>query len=197
MFESLLQDIRVGFRVLTKERSFCILAVLVLGIGHLRRDDAVHGRQCHRAARIFFSASGATDERRPDRSAGERSKQQLRQRQHSRPRRITKTCVPAQKSFALMAGYLNGSTINVSYQQQSAALHRRLCDGRFLQDHRRLADPGTRFHRRRQQARRGESRDPRRRNLAARFRRRPEHCRAGVRINGKVRHHHRRDAAEF
>ena len=33
MFESLLQDIRVGFRVLTKDKSFCILAVLVLALG--------------------------------------------------------------------------------------------------------------------------------------------------------------------
>ena len=33
MFESILQDIRVGFRVLIKEKSFCFLAVLVLALG--------------------------------------------------------------------------------------------------------------------------------------------------------------------
>ena len=33
MFESFLQDIRVGFRVLLKEKSFCFLAVLVLALG--------------------------------------------------------------------------------------------------------------------------------------------------------------------
>src|SRR6266567_6654752 len=33
MFESFLQDIRIGFRVLVKEKTFCFLAVLVLGLG--------------------------------------------------------------------------------------------------------------------------------------------------------------------
>jgi hypothetical protein len=33
MLESFLQDIRIGFRVLLKEKSFCFLAVLVLGLG--------------------------------------------------------------------------------------------------------------------------------------------------------------------
>jgi len=31
--ESFLQDVRVGLRVLFKEKSFCVLAVLVLGLG--------------------------------------------------------------------------------------------------------------------------------------------------------------------
>ena len=33
MFESFLQDMRIGFRVLIKEKSFCFLAVLVLALG--------------------------------------------------------------------------------------------------------------------------------------------------------------------
>src|SRR5213083_3705241 len=33
MFESFFQDVRVGLRVLFKEKSFCFLAVLVLGLG--------------------------------------------------------------------------------------------------------------------------------------------------------------------
>ena len=33
MIESFLQDVRVGLRVLFKEKSFCFLAVLVLGLG--------------------------------------------------------------------------------------------------------------------------------------------------------------------
>jgi len=33
MFESFLQDIRIAFRVLIKEKSFCFLAVLVLALG--------------------------------------------------------------------------------------------------------------------------------------------------------------------
>ena len=31
--DSFRQDVRVGFRVLVKEKSFCFLAVLVLGLG--------------------------------------------------------------------------------------------------------------------------------------------------------------------
>src|SRR5437868_14466635 len=33
MFESFFQDVRVGLRVLFKEKSFCFLAVLVLALG--------------------------------------------------------------------------------------------------------------------------------------------------------------------
>jgi putative ABC transport system permease protein len=33
VFESFLQDMRIGFRVLIKEKSFCFLAVLVLALG--------------------------------------------------------------------------------------------------------------------------------------------------------------------
>ena len=33
MFETLLRDVRVGVRVLLKERAFCALAILVLALG--------------------------------------------------------------------------------------------------------------------------------------------------------------------
>ena len=33
MFDSFFQDIRVGLRVLLKDKAFCFLAVLVLGLG--------------------------------------------------------------------------------------------------------------------------------------------------------------------
>ena len=51
----------------------------------------------------------------------------------------------AQNSFSMMAGYLNGSTINVTYQEQSAALHRRLRHRRHVQNHRRFAGARSRF----------------------------------------------------
>src|SRR5205823_14322369 len=33
MLDSIFQDIRIGFRILTKEKMFCFLAVLVLALG--------------------------------------------------------------------------------------------------------------------------------------------------------------------
>ena len=33
MFENLLRDVRIGVRVLVKERAFCTLAILVLALG--------------------------------------------------------------------------------------------------------------------------------------------------------------------
>ena len=58
---------------------------------HRRRDDAVHGGQRDRAARVFISASGTAGQRRIDRSKSERPEQQFRQSATSRPRRITRT----------------------------------------------------------------------------------------------------------
>ena len=92
----------------------------------------------------------------------------------------------AQQSFALMAGYLNGSTINVTYKKTP----QRYTGGYVTEDFFKIIDVkpilGPRFHRRGQQAGRGEDDDPWQRNLETRFRRRPEHRRAGVRINGKA-----------
>src|SRR5256714_14869891 len=33
MLDSIFQDIRIGFRILTKDKSFCFLAILVLALG--------------------------------------------------------------------------------------------------------------------------------------------------------------------
>ena len=66
MFESFLQDVRIGLRVLFKEKSFCFLAVLVLATRHRRRDHAIHRRQRYGVARVFVSSSRTADERRVD-----------------------------------------------------------------------------------------------------------------------------------
>ena len=75
MFESFLQDIRVGFRVLTQRKIILHPGRACAGIGHRRRYDNIHGRQCLGASWIFFSTSGTTDECGFDRSPSERTKQ--------------------------------------------------------------------------------------------------------------------------
>jgi hypothetical protein len=71
-----------------------------------------------------------------------------------------------QKSCSLMAGYLSGSTINVTYKKNPLR-HRR-----FFQDYRRIADSRTRLHLRGQQTRRGTGNHSRLRNLETGFQRR-------------------------
>ena len=83
ILDSFFQDVRVGLRVLFKDKTFCFLAVLVLAPRHRRCDDSIHSRQCSRVAWIFVSASGAVGDRWADRSESERSKQQFRKRRDS------------------------------------------------------------------------------------------------------------------
>ena len=81
-FESFFQDLRIGLRMLIKDKTFFCPRDNRARTRHLRRHDAVHHGKRHRPARLLFSASRTAHERRPDRSAGLGSKQQLRQRQH-------------------------------------------------------------------------------------------------------------------
>jgi putative ABC transport system permease protein len=114
-FNSFLQDLRVGFRVLIKEKSFCILAVLVLGLGicgvttqfavvngiALRGFSFPHPEQLMGVGLID---PGGTPQQNNFGSGNIPSSQDyvdLRE---------------AQRSFAQMSAYLNGSTINVSYR---------------------------------------------------------------------------------
>jgi putative ABC transport system permease protein len=115
MFESFLQDIRVGFRVLTKEKSFCILAVLVLALGIggvtttftvvnalvLRGFSFPHPEQLMNVGLIDPQASAQNNNFGNGNIPSSQDYEDMR---------------AAQQSFALMAGYLNGSTINVSYR---------------------------------------------------------------------------------
>jgi putative ABC transport system permease protein len=115
MIESILQDVRIGFRVLFKEKSFCFLAVLVLALGIcgittqftvvnafvLRGFSFPHPEQLMSVGLIDPGA----DAQQNNFGNGNIPSSQDYEDMHA-----------AQQSFAQMAAYLNGSTINVTYK---------------------------------------------------------------------------------
>jgi putative ABC transport system permease protein len=115
MFESFWQDIRIGFRVLLKEKSFCFLAVLVLGLGIcgvttqftivnglvLRGFSFPHPEQLMSVGLIDPQASAQNNNFGIGNIPTAQDFEDLR---------------GAQQSFSQMAGYLSGSTINVTYE---------------------------------------------------------------------------------
>src|SRR6202030_2718832 len=115
MFESFLQDVRIGIRVLFKEKSFCFLAVLVLALGIagvttqftvvnafvLRGFSFPHPEQLMSVGLIDPQATPQNNNFGAGNIPSAQDYEDMR---------------AAQKSFAMMAGYLNGSTINVSYR---------------------------------------------------------------------------------
>jgi predicted permease len=108
------QDMRVGLRILLKEKSFCLLAVLVLalGIGGAMTQFAVvnaivlrgfsfpHPEQLVSVGLIDPKASDQNNNFGNGNIPATQDYEDIK---------------AAQKSFAMMAGYLNGSTINVTY----------------------------------------------------------------------------------
>src|ERR1051325_4771600 len=108
------QDLRIGLRVLFKEKTFCILAVLVLalGIGGAAKQFAVgyaivlrgfsfpHPEQLVSVGLIDPKGSDQNNNFGNGNIPAAQDYEDIK---------------AAQKSFAMMAGYLNGSTINVSY----------------------------------------------------------------------------------
>jgi predicted permease len=115
ILDTLNQDIRIGLRILFKEKSFCLLAVLVLALGIagvttqftivnafvLRGFSFPHPEQ--------LMSVGLLDPQAPP--------QQNNFGQGFIPTAQDYEDLKAgQNSFALMAGYLNGSTINVTYK---------------------------------------------------------------------------------
>jgi len=113
--ESFLQDVRVGLRILFKEKSFCFLAVLVLGLGIggattqftvvnavvLRGFSFPHSEQLMSVGLIDPRASAQNNNFGIGNILSAQDYEDLR---------------AAQQSFAQMAAYLNGSTINVTYK---------------------------------------------------------------------------------
>jgi predicted permease len=108
------QDLRIGLRVLFKEKAFCVLAVLVLalGIGGAMTQFAVVNAIVLRGFSFphpeQLMSVGLIDPKGTDQSNnfGNGSIPATQDYEDIKA---------AQKSFAMMAGYLNGSTINVSY----------------------------------------------------------------------------------
>src|SRR6058998_1369072 len=115
ILDSFRQDVRVGLRVLLKEKSFCFLAVLVLGLGIgaattqftvvnaivLRGLSFPHSEQLMSVGLLDPKASDQNNNFGLGFIPTAQDYEDLKN---------------AQQSFAMMAGYLNGSTINVSYK---------------------------------------------------------------------------------
>ncbi len=114
-FDSLLQDIRIGFRVLIKEKTFCFLAVLVLALGIcgvttqftvvnafvLRGFSFPHPEQLMSVGLIDPQATPQNNNFGAGNIPSDQDYEDMR---------------AAQQSFSQMAAFLNGSTINVSYR---------------------------------------------------------------------------------
>ncbi len=115
MFDTFFQDARIGLRLLFKEKSFCFLAVLVLALGIcgvttqftlvnafvLRGFSFPHPEQLMGVGLIDPQATPQNNNFGAGNIPTAQDYEDLR---------------AAQKSFAMMAGYLNGSTINVTYR---------------------------------------------------------------------------------
>src|SRR6184192_1293662 len=115
ILDSFRQDVRVGLRVLFKDKTFCFLAVLVLGLGiggattqfTLVNAIALRGLSFPHPEQLM--TVGLIDPKTSDQNNNfglgliptAQDYEDLRN---------------AQQSFAQMAAYLNGSTINISYK---------------------------------------------------------------------------------
>src|SRR5438445_2893623 len=115
ILDSFRQDVRVGLRVLFKEKSFCFLAVLVLALGIggattqftvvnaivLRGFSFPHPEQLVNVGLIDPKASDQNNNFGVGQIPTAQDYEDLK---------------AAQKSFSMMAGYLSGSTINLTYK---------------------------------------------------------------------------------
>ena len=115
-FESFFQDLRIGLRMLVKDKTFFFLAVTVLALGIcgvttqftmvnavvLRGFSFPHPEQLMSVGLIDPQASDQNNNFGNGNIPSAQDYEDLR---------------AGQKSFALMAAYLNGSTINVSYKK--------------------------------------------------------------------------------
>jgi predicted permease len=121
ILDALRQDVRVGLRVLVKEKTFCILAaiVLALGIGGvttqftivnafvLRGFSFPHPEQLMSVGLIDPQANAQQNNFGNGNIPSAQDYEDLK---------------AGQQSFALMSGYINGSTINVTYKNNPQRL---------------------------------------------------------------------------
>src|SRR5213592_575178 len=115
ILDSFRQDIRVGLRLLFKDKTFCFLAVLVLALGIggattqftivnaivLRGFSFPHPEQLMSVGLIDPEASDQSNNFGLGNIPTAQDYEDLK---------------ATQKSFSMMAGYLNGSTVNVTYK---------------------------------------------------------------------------------
>src|SRR5882724_2343036 len=114
ILETFGQDLRLGLRIFFKEKSFCLLAILVLalGIGGAMTQFAVVNAIVLRGVSFphpeELISVGLIDPKASDQNNNFGSGNIPAAQDYEDMK-------AAQKSFAMMAGYLNGSTINVTY----------------------------------------------------------------------------------
>ncbi|GAB5560945.1 MAG: ABC transporter permease [Synoicihabitans sp.] len=118
MLETFFQDLKIGFRILTKEKGFCALAVsvLALGISGVTTQFAVvNGVLLH--AFDFPGADRLVDVQIVDREnfSPTNFRSQMLMADYADMREN-------QKSFEYFSGYLNGSTVNLTYRGQPKRL---------------------------------------------------------------------------
>src|ERR1044072_7435282 len=121
ILDSFSQDVRVGLRILWKEKSFCLLAVMVLALG-------IAGVTTQFTIVNAFVLRGFSFPH-PEQLAGvglidpQATAQQNNFGNGNMPTAQDYEDLKAgQQSFAMMAGYLNGSTINVTYKNNPQRL---------------------------------------------------------------------------
>ncbi len=113
--QTFFQDLRIGFRVLLKEKTFCILAVTVLALG-------ICGVTTQFTVVNAFVLRGFSFPNPEELvSVGLIDPQATANQNNNGAGNIPSSqdyedLKAVQRSFAMMSGYLNGSTINVSYK---------------------------------------------------------------------------------
>src|SRR6476660_3023376 len=117
ILDSFCQDVRVGARVLFKEKTFCIIAaiVLALGIGGVTTQFTVVNAFVLRGFSFPHPEQLMTVGLIDPLAKDNQNNNGTGNIPSSQDYEDMKT---AQTSFALMSGYLNGSTINVAYKDK-------------------------------------------------------------------------------